>query len=362
MQRAKARLARHWEWVTGHRMRMVGAAVTAVLGFGTLGYMVFGQLGPIDALYMAVITISTVGFGDLTDGTAGRIFSIIYIIVGVGVGAATVSAVAATMVEGRIREVLGRRRMMRQVNMLEDHIILCGYGRFGQLAAEELALEKIPFVVIEYASDVVDQAERDGMLALEGDATEEDTMVDARIEHARAMLCTLPSDADNVYAILNAREARSRSDHEDTEFPIVAIARERRAERKLRVAGATHVVQPYEIGAHHMAQQIVSPHVARMMGMATERGLEAAGVRMREFPVIDGAPLAGIALKDSPVRRDFNVMIVGVIEGHDGEARYNPGPDYVVRAGDVLVAVGPTDGLIKLRAAAEGPDLSSSTT
>ena len=332
-------------------MRTIVAAFVAVIGCGTLGYMVFGGLRPLDALYMAVITISTVGYSDEALGTAGRVFSIVYIIGGVFVGAATVTAVAATIVEGRIRDVLGRRRMQRQISLLDNHVILCGFGRFGQLAAQELKLGNVPFVVIELHDEAVDQAEGEDIHVLHGDATEEEALEAAGIERARAMMCTLPNDAQNVYAILSARELRSANDGHVDDFPIVVLARERRAERKLRVAGATHVVQPYEIGAHHMAQQIISPHVARMMGQATDRSLEAKGVRMREFPVQPGAVLDGVALRDSPVRRDFNVMIVGVIEARDGESRYNPGPDYVVRAGDVLVAVGPTDGLVKLRKA-----------
>ena len=359
--RARGWLSDHWTWISAHRIRLILAASVLVVGLGTVGYMFFGGLGLVDSLYMAVITISTVGFTDLTmeaarSSTGAKIFTVIYIMVGVAVGAATVSAVAATMVEGRIREVLGRRRMKRQVSQLDDHIILCGYGRFGQLAAEELRLEEIPFVIIDTDSEMIDLAESNGMLALHADATEEETMHLAGIERARALLCSLPNDAHNVYAILNAFDARSGTDAEHKRIPIVVLARERRAERKLRMAGATHVVQPYEIGARHMAQQIISPHVARLMGMATERGLEAAGVRMREFPVAEGSPLAGVALKDSPVRRDFNVMIVGVIEGEDGEPRYNPGPDYVVCPGDVLVAVGPTSGLVRLRSATQAAD------
>ena len=347
-------MERLWDKIARHRGRVLLVAIGGTLTFGTLGYMVLGGLGPIDALYMAVITVSTVGYGDLVNSDAGRLFSIVYIVLGVAVASTTFSMVAASFVEGRLRDVLGRRLMARKIEDLEDHVVLCGYGRFGQLTAAELQHAGTPFVVLDRDPAQVALAESHGSLALIVDATEEDALVRAGIERAKGLLLTLPTDAENVYVILNAREHGPRR----KDFCIVALARDRSADRKLRMAGATHVVSPYAIGSKHMARQITSPHLAQVMSMATEgEGLEKVGVGMHEFAVDPRSPLVGQALKNSPVRRDFGVIVVAVV--HRGEAQFNPGPDYVVAGGDVLIAVGPRDGLARLKDAAQPPEPSA---
>ena len=325
------------------RPLLFGAAIAAVIVFGTVGYLIIGDLTFDEALYQAVITVSTVGYGDKADTPGGRIFSVIYILAGVCVVSLAISSLAAALVEGRIREVLGRRRMQRQINQLKDHLILCGYGRFGQITAAEITKADVPLVVIDCDESVLNDVEKDGLLGLLADATEEDALVKAGLERCRALLCTLPTDAENVYAILNARETRP-------EVPIVAIARDRRAERKLMVAGATHVVSPYTIGATHMARQILTPHVAHVVNLvrASEESETATGVRMEEVLIQPASVLDGVALKDSPIRRDFGVMVVAVVE-ESGESVFNPGPDVVIKSGDTLVSVGPWDGLKQLQ-------------
>jgi voltage-gated potassium channel len=342
---------RLWDSISRHRGLLVLTAIGGTLLVGTVGYMVLGGLGPLDALYMAVITISTVGYGDLVDSNLGRIFTIGYIALGVVVASTTFSVVAASFVEGRLRDVLGRRLMARKIDDLEDHVILCGYGRFGQLTAAELSQAATPFVVLDRDPAQIAMAESHGDLAMLVDATEEDALTRAGIARAKGLLLTLPTDAENVYVILNAREHKPLRKG----FCIVALARDRSADRKLRMAGATHVVSPYAIGSKHMARQITSPHLAQVMSMATEgEGLEKVGVGMHEFAVGAGSTLIGQSLRESPVRREFGVIVVAVV--HRGDAQFNPGPDYVVAEGDVLIAVGPRDGLARLKDAALPPE------
>ncbi len=331
-------------WLTSRTPRSMVGAVVGVVAFGTLGYWLVGAESFLDALYMAVITVSTVGYGDEVPTTAGRIFSIIYVIMGVGVFSLTLSTLASSLVAGRVHEVIGRRRMERQIKELKDHLILCGFGRFGEITAREIAGKDTGLVVIDLDSARVDEADDLAMLAVHGDATEEETLEKAGIENARALLCTLPTDAENVYSILNAREVRP-------DIPIVALARDRRAESKLLRAGANYVVSPYSIGATHMARQILSPNLAQVFNLAAaggEGGLKQVGVQLDEFAVGAASPLIGVALKDSPIRRDFNVMLVAVISP-DGEREFNPGPNVVLERGAVLVSVGPPAGLEQLR-------------
>jgi voltage-gated potassium channel len=331
-------------WLTSRSPRSMGMAVVGVILLGALGYMVIGGLGPVDALYMAIITMSTVGYGDLAPDTVGRIFTIIYLVVGVGVFSLALSTLASALVAGRVHEVLGRRRMEQRIQQLRKHLVLCGFGRFGQITAHEVAERGVDLVVIDFDPARLEEAEGAGLLGLLGDATEEETLEKAGLRHARALLCTLPTDAENVYTILNAREVRP-------DIPIVALARDRRAESKLLRAGANYVVSPYSIGASHMARQILSPNVAQVFGLAAaggEGGLKQVGVEMDEFAVGAGSRLAGMALRDSPIRREFGVMIVAVIEP-DGTRRFNPHPDIVLQEGAVLVSIGSPEGLVRLR-------------
>lgn len=337
-------------WLTSLTPRSLLFAVISLLTVGTLGYWAVGAGSPLDALYMAVITMSTVGYGDLVDTPAGRLFSTLYIIMSVGVFSLTLSTLASALVAGRVHEVIGRRRMERQIKDLSDHLVLCGYGRFGQIAAGEISVKDADLVVIDIDGERVDEADDQGLLAIHGDATEEETLEKAGLGRASALLCTLPTDAENVYTILNAREVRPN-------IPIVALARDRRAESKLLRAGANYVVSPYSIGAKHMARQILSPNLAQVLNLTAaggEEGLKQVGVELDEFPVGPGSELIGLALKESPIRRDFGVMLVAVIDP-DGGREFNPGPDVVIHEGSVLVSIGPASGLEQLRDSCAGP-------
>ncbi len=337
-------------WLTSLTPRSLGFAVISLITFGTIGYWIVGAGSLLDSLYMAVITMSTVGYGDLVDTQGGRLFNTIYILMSVGVFSLTLATLASALVAGRVHEVIGRRRMERQIQDLEGHMVLCGFGRFGQITAREIAGKDVDLVVIDIDGERVDEADDEGLLAVHGDATEEETFEKAGIARAAALLCTLPSDAENVYAILNAREVKP-------DLPIVALARDRRAESKLLKAGANYVVSPYSIGATHMARQILSPNLAQVLGLASaagEDGLKQVGVELDEFAVGAGSELIGVALKDSPIRRDFDVMLVAVIK-KDGSREFNPGPNVVIEDGSVLVAIGPAVGLEKLRDVSAGP-------
>lgn len=337
-------------WLTSLTPRSLAFAVVSLLTIGTVGYWLVGAGSIVDALYMAVITMSTVGYGDLVDTPAGRLFNTIYIIMSVGVFSLTLSTLASALVAGRVHEVIGRRRMERQIQELSDHLVLCGFGRFGQITATEIGEKDATLVVVDIDGQRVDEADDQGFLAVHGDATEEESLERAGLPRAGALLCTLPTDAENVYAILNAREVRP-------DIPIVALARDRRAESKLLRAGANYVVSPYSIGATHMARQILSPNLAQVLNFAAsggEDGLKQVGVQLDEFPVGPGSSLIGVALKNSPIRRDFGVMLVAVIAS-DGSRQFNPGPDVVIGDGSVLVSIGPPEGLEKLRDLCAGP-------
>lgn len=338
------------EWLLGLTPRALLVAISGVVAFGTVGYMIFAGLDLLEALYMALITVSTVGYTDLAAdaSAASRLFTVVYLVLGVAVFSVTISALAAALVAGVVREALGRRRMERQIHELSGHLILCGFGNIGRITAQQIREKHVPLVVIDVDPKRVDEADEDGLLGLMADATEESTLLKAGLERASALLCTLPSDAENVYAILTAREIRP-------DIRIVALSRGPGAENKLRAAGANDVVSPFNIGARHMARQVLSPHVARVMSRAAgeEGGLEQVGVRLEEFLIDGDSALVGQSLRDSPIRREFGVILLAVINA-DGDQRFNPGPDLVLEKDAVLVSVGPPDGLRKLGKACLG--------
>ncbi len=336
-----------WDWLTTGSWKSLGAMLVAVILLGTVGFMIIGRLGPVDALYMAVITMTGVGYSDLTSGTTAHLFAVFYALLGVAFVTLTLSRLAAAMIEGRIEQVLGRRRVEQQIEALEDHIIICGYGRIGEMTATQIKEAGIPLVVLDKDEKVIQHADDHDVLGLVADATEEESLMRAGLERARALLCALASDADNVYTILTAREVRA-------DIRVIALARDANAERKLISAGANQVVAPYTIGAHHMARQIISPHVAQVVSMAT-RGDNVGsnhGMQMEEVRIGAGSILDDVTLRDSPIRSEFGVIVVAIIDSK-GETQFNPSPDLVMRGGDVLVAVGSPDTVAKLREASE---------
>ena len=337
-------------WLTARSPAHMLVAVGGVIAFGTIGYMLLGEdLSIVDALYMALITVTTVGYGDLVDSDAGHLFTIVYIIIGVGVVSLTISTFAAALVAGRVGEIVRGRRMEKMVETLEEHLVLCGFGRFGQIASGEIMEKGVPLVVVDRDPLRVQEAEEQGLYAIHGDATELETLEKAGIERARGLLCALPTDAENVYAILTAREARREN------IMVVALARDRSAEKKLKFAGADHVISPYSIGAHYMARTVVSPHLAQVFNLAAgaEEGLKQVGVRLDELAVEPGSALIGVALRDSPIRSRFGMMLVAVVHP-DGTRVFNPGPDVVLKENAILVSIGPPDGLEQLREALSG--------
>ena len=331
-----------WDWLTAGSWKSLGYMLVAVILIGTVGFMVVGRLGPVDALYMAVITMTGVGYGDLTSGATAHIWAVFYALLGVAFVTITLSRLAAAMVEGRIEQVLGRRRVEQKIEALEDHIIICGYGRIGEMTASQIKEAGIPLVVMDMDERVIQHADDHDVLGLVADATEEESLMRAGLDRARALLCALASDADNVYTILTARELRS-------DIRVIALARDLNAERKLLAAGANQVVAPYTIGARHMARQVISPHVAQVVSIATRGDLASNhGMQMEEVRIGNDSILDGVSLRESPIRSEFGVIVVAIIDSR-GETHFNPSPDHVMRGGDVLVSVGSPETIARLQ-------------
>jgi len=272
-----------------------------------------------------------------------RGFTIIMVALGPILLALLVSVITGSFIEEQIQGFFGRAKVESRVKKLQDHIVLCGFGRFGRTVAGHLQRRQTPFVIIEMDAEKVDEATRLELLCVHGDATEEDMLTRAGVEQARGLLTTLDSDAANVYVTLTAKQM-------NTTAKIVALALDERAAGKLRAAGADEVVSPYSLGGTWMAQAMTSPHVADFMKMAT--GINPLNFFMEEVRVAPGSALVGQTLRDSPIRREHGAIVLAV-RGGDGEFVTNPRPDIELAENDVLVVIGEQEQLEQLREVAE---------
>jgi len=303
-----------------------------VLAFGTAGFMLITHSSFLDALYMTVITISTVGFGEVVSlGTGGRLFTILLIFVGVGFVLYLFSRITESIVEGGLRATLGRLKMKKKVAKLSDHYIVCGFGRIGQVICKILKDNRKPFVVIEKKGRLIEEIIDLGYMVLEGEASDDETLVAAGIERARGLVSVVSTDADTVYITLTARGIRPDL------FIIARSSGAEGAEKKLLRAGANRVFSPYEIGATRMAQEVVRPTVVDFVDLAIQGG--ELGLRLEELAVSEGAACVGKTLVESGIRREHNLIVVA-IKPRKGEMIFNPTPSTIINAGDILVVLG----------------------
>nr|WP_274387587.1 potassium channel protein [Salsipaludibacter albus] len=307
---------------------------------GWVGYMVFGDLGPLDSLYMTVITVATVGYREVAEPTtATKILTIG--LIGAGVGAVSYAAVTGVefVVEGHLSHYLERRRMDRAIDNLDDHVIICGFGRVGRNLSHNLDDEQTPFVVIDDDEGKVEDAEAEGYLVLRGDATEEGMLESAGLDRVRALVATVNSDADNVLITLTAKGLRP-------DCQVIARAKSEENEPKLRRAGADRVIQPSTIGGRRIAQILTRPVVADFLDNIGGGGVDYT---LEEVPVALGSELAGVTLRDAAIRKRFGVTVLAVRHAEDQRLDSHPSPDVSLEVGDTLVIMGSDDEVSAMR-------------
>ncbi|KIX11317.1 potassium channel family protein [Dethiosulfatarculus sandiegensis] len=321
------------------RSILAAIMVLAVMMAGTVGYMVFEGWSFLDALYMTSITVSTVGFGEthaLSQG--GRFFTIFLIFSGVGVVFYILTQVTQMVVEGKIRQVMGRKNLQRRIRSLKGHYIICGYGRIGSMVTEMLVNKGVPVVILDTSQEITTRLEEQGILYVLGSATEDENLLAAGLDRAKGLVATVSSDADNVYIVLTAKGIRP-------DIFVIARATEPGSERKLKRAGANKVVSPYFIGARRIAQTVIRPSVADFIDL-TFHNADVA-LSMEELLVGKNTDLAGIPLKDSGIRQKLNLIILA-IKKPDEQMIFNPDADTVLEIGDTLIAMGSKASMTKL--------------
>ena len=309
-------------------------AVIIVVG-GTLGLMFLEHMSPIDALYMVVITLSTVGFSEVRPlDDAGRIFIMFLIVFGVVLGGFLVTIVGQLVLEGQFKEIVARRKMNKELKKLTNHYIIAGYGRVGRHVAREFDKKRVPFVVVEKEHDAVERIIGDGYTCVEGDATDEDILRQVHIDEAQTLISTLPEEAQNVYLTLTARQMNSK-------LKIIARADFEEGEKKLIRAGADQVVIPHVLGGIRMAMASLRPNVVDFMQIAA---IGEEGLSLEEVVIPTESKLVGKTVLDSNIKNQYGVTIIGIKRSGE-KMTLNPEPGTVLGAGDILILIGRVDQL-----------------
>lgn len=311
-----------------------------VVLFGIFGYTWIEGWDLLDSLYMTIITLSTVGYGEVREiGPSGRVFTVLLIVFGLFTITYIVGLVAETLVAGEIRSVLGRRKVSKKIKSLRDHYIICGYGRIGSIICKGLTRKAIPLMVIEKDEQVQEQLEEDEILYLQGDATHEETLLEAGIAKAKGLVSVVSSDAENVYICLTARGLSPR-------LYILSRAEDEASERKLLRAGANKVILPYILGGRRMVQAIIRPTVSDFLESAVhDQSFELA---IEEITVGEDSRLVNQSLVDSGIRQEMDIIIIG-IKQKDGTMIFNPSSQAEIQSDDILIAMGRNKDLETLR-------------
>lgn len=327
--------------MTQGALRRIGVALAglaAVTVLGVAGYLVLG-FTPLEALYQTVTTVATVGFREVKPlSPAGMVFTIVLIVVGVGVVLYNLGVIFEALTEGHLRQNLERRRMDRNIDALRGHVIVCGYGRVGRAAEEQLVASGLDVVVVDSDPAVARQA---GGAYLVGDVTDDAVLRQAGVERARALVAALETDADTVYVTLSARAIRSG-------LVIVARARTTASAEKMVMAGATHVVNPQRIGGRRLAVFALQPDVAEFLDVVMHE--ENLDFRIQQVLVEQGAPLEGRSLADVGIPGNTGALVLAWRRSGARPLEANPARDTLVPAGAVLIALGTQEELDALSA------------
>ncbi len=321
------------------RYAFIALTVSVVLLIGTIGFVLIEHWSVFDAFYMAVITISTVGYKELYDlSFAGRVFNTVLIMVGVSTMFLAVGAMTQTIIELEFNKYFEKRRIRKMIEKLDKHYIICGFGRVGRGAALELQRAGEPLIVIDNDDDKIEWAMKAGMLAVHGDASRDENLRDIGIERARGLIAALETDADNLFLILSAKGLNPN-------LKVSARVSEEESEQKFRRAGADSVFAPYTITGSRLAQSILRPHVVQFLDFAT--GSMGVKVTIEQVRVEEGCPYVSQSLKQMELRSALGVIVLA-IRKEGGVMIFNPAPDTQILGGEFLIAMGESDQLRKL--------------
>lgn len=311
------------------RARWLFLALACAIAYGVAGYMLLEGWSVLDALYMTITTLTTVGFREVRPlGSTGMVFTLSVITIGVGLVLVTITVVAQWVLEGRWSEQARRKRMQRRIDELSGHFIVCAYGRVGRAVARELESEGARFVVIDPDEDLVERMTADGVPYLIEDPSQEPVLRDAGVERARGLVCAVDSDATNVYITLIARSM-------NPDLFIVARASEPGSDQRLRKAGADRVVSPFVSSGRHMALVALRPRVSDVVELEAPG---TASIKLEEVRIDAGSGLVGRTVHEA-----LGSTPVLAIRHAGGQVTAHPSPDLMLHEGDLVLLLGEAD-------------------
>ncbi len=332
-----------WDNKSLRRLLVALGMLIGILLVGQVGFMAIEGYGPVDAFYMTIITMSTVGFGLLEDNMSdmGKIFVSFLIVSAIGVFVYVINTLTVFVVEGEIRNIFKGYRMNSGISKLKDHVVICGLGRNGRQAIMELKAEGIPFVVIEVDEDVIEKFldSHPDVLVYKGDATEEETLLAVNIAKARGVISALATDASNVYVTLSIRQLNPT-------VPVVARASTESTISKLKVAGATRVVLPNLLGGRKMARVLTKPALIDFIDLITGQG--NFNMNLEEVDCEDHGKYLGKTLRELDIRSKTGALVLGS-QFPDGHFELNPSADLKLEPGLKLFVIGKKESLDKFR-------------
>jgi voltage-gated potassium channel len=325
----------------------IGIALLMTLAGGTLGYVVIEGWGFLDALYMVVLTGTTIGYGEVHDlTTAGRVFTIVLMLISWAFGAVMVGLITYTLVGIRFDTLFRRRQMDKRIKHMEDHYIVCGAGKVGRKIMLELLETKVPFVVIEHNRELAEELmlEHPELHIIEGDAADNEVLERANIMEARGLMCALDTDASNLFLCLTARDLNPG-------LRIVSRANEEDSVHKLEKAGADSVVSPVRIGALRMASSMIRPEVVSFLDVMIHQ--KDLTLRMEQVNVPAGSSMIGKTLIDAEIPQRTGLMVIAVHQKSTDKFIFNPGGAYDIEEGDAFVILGTPEQRQKLESLAK---------
>src|SRR5499427_2952645 len=327
------------------RLAFIGAAIALTLLIGTVGFIVIDHYPPFDAFYMTLTTLTTVGYAEVHPlSHAGRIFNSFLIVFGVTTLFIAIGAMTQTIIELEFGDAIGKRRNKRMIDKLKDHFIICGFGRVGRGAANELQHAGVPFVVVDIEPDRAERAMLAGMLAVAADSTHDETLRLVGIERARGLVAALATDADNLFVLLSAKGLNPG-------IYVATRAAEEGAEAKMRRAGADAVFAPYSITGHRLAQSLLRPHVVQFLDFTTKDVGE--DIAIEQVRVAETSEMVSRTIKEMQLRKEVGVIVMA-IRKESGEMVFNPPADTAVQSGDYLIVMGRPDDLRALESLLAG--------
>jgi voltage-gated potassium channel len=328
------------------QLKLAVAIILGLLIFGSVGYMIVERVDLLDALYITVSTLTTLGIVEPLSH-AGKIFTIFFALVGVSIVFTVVFWAVGNAVElaasERMQKLIWRKRMDKTIRSLKGHYIICGYGRMGQAIASEFRARKVRFVVIENNPEQIPRLQLENELYIEGDASDEDVLKSAGIENAKGLISVAPSDADNTFIVLTAKGMNPK---------LFVVARSIKAEdeSKLRRAGADRVMSPYILGGKRMAWAVLCPNVIDFLDTAVN--FDSLEMEIVEVTVSSESRFAGKTIRDSGVREQSGATVIA-LKNTSGTLVSSPTPDIQICDGDILIAVGTPNQVEELQRMAQ---------